>query len=113
VDKLPLSCKKKRRKIMETKIQMTPVYSLLIVTNYEESKIFIVSKRNGKEVRFFYSERLFQNVQDWDNREFEAHMDAVTHSYKIILGEGNLAGSLLSGKYIPGSEYAGYDVICA
>jgi uncharacterized protein Veg len=113
VDKLPLSCKKKRRKIMETKIQMTPVYSLLIVTNYEESKIFIVSKRNGKEVRFFYSERLFQNVQDWDNREFEAHFDAVSYSYKVILGERNLADKLFSGKYIPGDEHAGYDVICA
>ena len=95
---------------METKIQMTPVYFLLIVTNYEESKIFIVSKRNGKEVRFFYSERMFRNIQDWNNRELEAHMDAVTHSYKVILGEGNLAGKLLSGEYIPGSEYMGYSI---
>ena len=95
---------------METKIQMTPVYSLLIVTNYEESKIFIVSKRNGKEVRFFFSERMFRNIQDWNSRELEAHMDAVTHSYKVILGEGNLAGKLLSGEYLPGDEYMGYTI---
>lgn len=95
---------------METKIQMTPVYSLLIVTNYEESKIFIVSKRNGKEVRFFYSERMFRNIQDWNNQEFEAHMDAVTHSYKVILGEGNLAGKILSGEYLSGDEYMVYAI---
>lgn len=95
---------------METKIQMTPVYSLLIVTNYEESKIFIVSKRNGKEERFFFSEKMFQNIQDWNSREFEAHMDAVSYSVKEIMGQGNLGGKLLSGEYIPEQVVMGYSV---
>jgi hypothetical protein len=93
---------------METKIQMTPVYSLLIVTNWEETRWFIISKRNGKEDCFFFSERTFQNIQDWDNRELEAHIDAVTYSVKELIE--SLGKKLLSGEYVPEQEIMGYSI---
>jgi hypothetical protein len=97
---------------METKIQMTPIHSLLVVTKGDETRIYILTKKNGKEVRAFYSERLLHKVQDWDNLELEAHIEALSYSYKVILGN-DLAGDLLTGKYIPGEEVSGYEVIRA
>jgi hypothetical protein len=97
---------------MESRIQVTPVYSLLIRTNGDVSTIFIVSGKNN-EIRELFTELTFENIQDWNNRELEAHVDALTYAAKTILEERKLGEKLLSGKYIPGSEYAGYDVICA
>lgn len=89
---------------METLIKLTPMHTLLIATQYDETQIFIVVKKAGKEIKYFYTEMLFQDIKDWDNRELEAHLNAVSYAWKVIVNEGNIGGKLLSGKFIPERE---------
>jgi hypothetical protein len=84
---------------METRIQVTPVYSLLIRTNGYVSTIFIVSGKNN-EIRELFTEITFENIQDWNTLELDAHVDALKYATKTILEERKLGDKLLSGKYV-------------
>lgn len=94
---------------MESRIQVTPIYSLLIRTNGDVSSIFIVSGKNN-EIRELFTELTFENIQDWNNRELEAHVDALTYAAKTILEERKLGEKLLSGEYIFQDYMGGYSI---
>lgn len=97
---------------VETRIQVTPHHFVVVITEASDtSEIFILTVKNGKEKLDFYGEHTLRKIENWYEREYEAHMHTVEYAYRQIVREDNIGGKLLSGEYIPGGEVSrGYNV---
>lgn len=91
---------------METRIELTPNHFLLIVTeNDDTSQIFVGTRLAfGKERLDFYGEQTLRTINNWYQRELEAHLHTIEYAYRRIIHEWDIAGKLLSGEFVPGGE---------